>query len=120
MRLLAACLALLLAGCGSLQRMAAADAERGISEVRMQERLPCGPRRLLVDFLVGVWAQRPVAQGLAVPGGMIAQASVIEILATGDGSRWTAILTAPSGLSCVLAGGEAWQPLAEIGVSYRP
>ena len=115
MRLPAACLALLLAGCGSLQQTGVADAERG-----MPDRLPCGPRRLLVDFLGGVRGQRPVAQGLAVPGGMIAQASVIEILATGDGSRWTAILTAPSGVSCVLAGGEAWQPLGEIGVSYRP
>ncbi len=109
---LSALAALLLAGCSAVEAVrpdGGATAET--SEETLLARLPCGPRRELVDFLAGTWAQRPVAQALAVAGGLIAQTSVVEILATPDGASWTAIVTAPNGMSCVLAGGEAWQPL---------
>lgn len=114
--------ALLLSGCGSLQqgqsgRPGAPDIDG--MHASLLERLPCSPRRELVDFLAGAWAQRPVAQGLAIPGGLITQASVIEVLATADGGSWTAILTAPGGMSCVLAGGEAWQSMDNIGASFQ-
>lgn len=107
---------LLLTGCGALQQAGLAPAKP--AGLRSADRLPCAPRREMVDLLEASRAQTPVAMGLASTGGMVPQASVLEILASRDGLAWTAILTAPNGLSCAFAGGEGWQQLSETGVSY--
>jgi hypothetical protein len=45
--------------------------------------------------------ENPVAMGLATDG------SVVEVLAASSGS-WTILVTKPTGVSCVVASGEAW------------
>ena len=111
---------LLLAGCGSSQPSQPAPG-RGAApfraEAALPEQLPCAPRGELVARLAAGLGQRPVALGLAHAGGLIAQASAVEILAAPEGVSWTAVVTAPNGTSCILAGGEAWQQLFEPAVA---
>jgi hypothetical protein len=45
--------------------------------------------------------ENPVAMGLAADG------SVVEVLVASSGS-WTILVTKPTGVSCVVASGEAW------------
>src|SRR5687767_1517355 len=67
-----------------------------------QAQQVCGPRSIVVQKLKSELGEKPEAAGLTHSGG------VIEILASKDGS-WAVIMTAPNGLSCLLAAGEAWE-----------
>ncbi len=62
----------------------------------------CGPRSIVVQKLKAELNEKPEAAGLTHSGG------VIEILASNDGSL-TVIMTAPNGLSCLLAAGKAFE-----------
>jgi hypothetical protein len=64
----------------------------------------CGPREALLEVAFQQYQERQVALALATGG------SVLEILATRNGETFTMLLTAPNGISCVLATGENWQP----------
>jgi hypothetical protein len=44
--------------------------------------------------------------------GMTANASVLEVFASEDGS-WTITVTLPSGMTCLVASGQGWEALAE-------
>ena len=106
--------ALLLAGCGITgQPQRSASLKHGGAQ-----QLPCGPRQEVLELLAAASAQRPVAHALAGAGGLIAHASIFEILAEPDGSTWTAILTAPNGVSCLLAGGEGWQHFGDLRAAW--
>ena len=65
---------------------------------------PCGPRKHVVEFLDTRFGERLIARGLAESG------QIVEIYASSKGT-WTIIATAPSGVSCLIAGGEAWETL---------
>ncbi len=41
-------------------------------------------------------------------------AKLVELLTAKDGITWTIILTSPKGISCLIASGDGWQPLAPI------
>ncbi len=62
----------------------------------------CDARTTILKILSGTFAEMLNAMGLANNG------SVVEVLRLEDGS-WTIIMTAPNGVSCVLAVGEHWQ-----------
>jgi len=61
----------------------------------------CGERDKLLGQLARGNSEVPVAMGLATNG------AVLEVLVAKSGS-WTVIVTRPSGMSCVVATGEAW------------
>lgn len=65
---------------------------------------PCGVRAEIVAGLGQRYGEETVAIGLTSEG------ALLEVLASGDGGTWTIIQTAPSGLACMLAAGESWQP----------
>ncbi len=44
----------------------------------------------------------------------VADGQLIELLTAKDGITWTIILTSPKGLSCLIASGEGWRPLAPV------
>lgn len=114
-------LAVLLTGCGTLQeatRKGGGKATPFGSVGTTMSRLPCAPRKEFVELLGTTLAQAPVAHGLAEPGGLLSQASVLEVLSSPDGQSWTALLTAPNGISCALAGGEAWQQSLDPRVDF--
>lgn len=62
----------------------------------------CDTRTTVLTMLNGNFAEKPNAMGLANNG------SVVEVLRS-ENDSWTIIVTAPNGVSCVLASGEYWQ-----------
>ena len=70
----------------------------------------CALRDTVLAGLEKRYKEEPVAMGLASNG------MVIEVLASPSGS-FTIILTQTSGMSCVMADGEAWEnvPLKDKG-----
>lgn len=62
----------------------------------------CKDRTTFLRHLGASYSEAPVAIGLANNG------SVIEVLSSQGGGTWTIIVTKPSGLSCIVASGEAW------------
>ena len=62
----------------------------------------CSERGKFLERLASGFEETPVAMGLASNG------SVLEVLASDDGT-WTIIVTTPKGRSCVVASGEAWE-----------
>ncbi|RCK43502.1 MULTISPECIES: hypothetical protein [Thalassospira] len=67
----------------------------------------CGDRSKVIDSLSAKYSEEPVAVGVTSNGG------VIEVLKAPDGQTWTILFTYPSGPSCLVASGEAWQELEE-------
>ena len=67
----------------------------------------CGKRDAFLTQLGKSHKEVPVAVGLLSNG------SVIEVLASDDGS-WTMLVTNPDGATCVLAAGEAWETVARV------
>lgn len=67
----------------------------------------CGDRAKVIDSLSAKYSEQPVAVGVTASGG------VIEVLKAPDGKTWTILFTYPSGPSCLVASGEAWQELEE-------
>ncbi len=65
----------------------------------------CGPRADILKQLATQYRENPVAGGLADNGGLL------EVLASIDGSTWTALITRPDGNSCLVMSGETWQIL---------
>jgi len=65
----------------------------------------CGDRRKVIDSLGAKYSAEPVAVGVTSNGG------VIEVLKAPDGQTWAILFTYPSGPSCLVASGEAWQDL---------
>ena len=70
----------------------------------------CAPRTTVLAALEKTYKEEPVAIGLASNG------VVIEVLVSPSGS-FTIIVTRTSGVSCVMAAGEAWEnvPLKDKG-----
>lgn len=66
--------------------------------------LTCGERVPMTQQLETVHKEVQQAVGLSSGGG------VIEVFASASGS-WTVLMTYPSGVTCVVATGEAWEQL---------
>jgi hypothetical protein len=64
----------------------------------------CKPRAELVRFLATKFKEHQRSFGLQN------DLRVLEIFASADGS-WTALLSMPNGMSCVVSSGEAWTTL---------
>ncbi len=62
----------------------------------------CDARTTVLTELNGNYAEKPSAMGLAKNG------TVVEVLRS-EGGSWTIIMTAPNGVSCLLATGKYWQ-----------
>jgi hypothetical protein len=71
----------------------------------------CGARDGLLSQLESKYGEVPVAIG--VTGG-VAGGALVELLTDKEGLTWTLILTTPQGLSCLIASGEGWRPLAPV------
>ncbi len=65
----------------------------------------CRARDGLLSQLESKYGEVPVAIG-------VADGQLIELLTAKDGITWTIILTSPKGMSCLIASGDGWQPLA--------
>lgn len=61
---------------------------------------PCGPHDAIIAGFAERYGETPRVAGLTADG------KLLEILVSGAGT-WTAILTTPTGLSCVVSVGQA-------------
>lgn len=75
------------------------------SDVAAQPRQMCAPRKPLLEKFLQEFGEAPVA------GGLDAQGNLIEILAS-PAETWTAIVSNPSGQSCVVGSGQSWRTYA--------
>ena len=66
----------------------------------------CALRQEVHEALSRHYQERPVALGITGDG------RLIEVLVSTAGS-WTILLTAANGITCVVAAGEAWEPLPD-------
>lgn len=73
----------------------------------------CAPRESLLSSLDRQYAEAPRELGLADNG------MVIELITSRDGRTWTLLVTRPDGTSCVVAAGEAWEPMPQ-SLAGRP
>lgn len=62
---------------------------------------PCGARDQIIKDLANAFQERRIAVGL------IANGEILEIFVS-PGGTWTAVVSRPSGLACIVAAGEAW------------
>jgi len=67
---------------------------------------PCADRGHVAGQLRETFGERMIGSGLAESG-------VLIELYVGPGGSWTLLATAPTGKSCLLGAGEAWEPLPE-------
>jgi hypothetical protein len=65
---------------------------------------PCADRAPVVNALHAHWGEFLVASGLSSDG------RTVEIY-VGPTGNWTIIATTPTRMSCLLASGEAWEPV---------
>ncbi len=80
--------------------LAAAALVAGNGAVAAQQA--CNLRPQVLEHLEGRFQEAPSAIGLTSDG------KVVEVLTSAKGS-WTIIVTAPDGVSCLLAAGQAWE-----------
>jgi len=67
----------------------------------------CTERDALLSKLENKYGEVPVAIG-------VADGRLVELLTAKDGITWTIILTSPKGVSCLIASGDGWRPLAPV------
>ena len=67
-----------------------------------QQELMCAPRDEVVRQLGAQFSETAVSRGLTGDG------MLLEMFASPQGT-WTAVLSEPTGVSCLVSGGEAWE-----------
>ncbi len=67
----------------------------------------CGPRDMVIEQLADTFGESRQSVGL---GG---QGHVVETFASTETGTWTITVTLPSGLTCLVASGQAYEVLAE-------
>ena len=77
-----------------------------INEVRSEEAFTpiCENREAVIAGLASQYSEKPVSMGYT------AQGTILEILASPDGS-WTMIESSSDGTTCLVANGDAWRDM---------
>ena len=63
----------------------------------------CADRQKLLKSLSQDYKEIPKALGMSNDG------NVLELISAKNGDTWTLLLTAPDGVSCVVAAGQLWE-----------
>lgn len=67
----------------------------------------CGPREAIVQRLTQAYGETRQSVGLGKNN------DLVEVFASADSGSWTITVTKPSGLTCLVASGQAFETLAE-------
>ena len=78
------------------------------SDVAAQNTRNCGPRDVVVNRLAEGYGETRQSIGLG------ANNAVVEVFASDDTGTWTITVTNPSGVTCLVASGQAFEELAEV------
>ncbi|MEO0569007.1 MAG: hypothetical protein AAF066_14835 [Pseudomonadota bacterium] len=68
----------------------------------------CAPRETVVDRLAERYGESRQSVGLG------SNNSVVEVFASEETGTWTIVVTSVSGLTCLMASGQAYEPIAEV------
>lgn len=68
----------------------------------------CAPREKVVDRLAKKYGETRQSIGLG------ANNAVVEVFASDTSGSWTITVTSPSGMTCLVASGQAFEALAEV------
>ncbi|MEL6887768.1 MAG: hypothetical protein AAFO86_03575 [Pseudomonadota bacterium] len=79
----------------------------GTGAVEAQQQRNCGPRDIVVMRLAEGYGETRQSMGLG------ANNAVIEVFASEETGSWTITVTTPNGMTCLVASGQAFEPLAE-------
>lgn len=77
------------------------------TDIAAQGTRNCGPRELVVDRLADGYGETRQSMGLG------ANNSVVEVFASDESGTWTITVTSPNGMTCLVASGQAFEPLVE-------
>lgn len=72
-----------------------------------QQARNCGPRELVVNRLAEGFGETRQSMGLG------ANNAVVEVFASPESGTWTITVTSPSGVTCLVASGQAFETVAE-------
>jgi len=72
-----------------------------------QQRASCAQYQVVVERLQNRFGE--VRQSI----GLGRNNSVVEMFASASTGTWTIVVTAPTGVACLVASGESWEDLAE-------
>lgn len=78
-----------------------------IGPAAAQQQQTCKPRDEIVQILGEKYAESRRAYALAAPQQML------ELFANAETGTWTALVTRPDGISCMVASGEHWTEVDE-------
>lgn len=73
-----------------------------------QQRQNCAPRDIVVERLADGFGESRQSIGLG------AQGAVVEVFASTETGTWTITVTTPTGMTCLVASGQAYETLAEV------
>ena len=79
-----------------------------VGEANAQNARHCAPRDKVVDRLAAGYGETRQSMGLG------ANNAVIEVFASDETGTWTITVTMASGLTCIVASGQAYETLAEV------
>ncbi len=68
----------------------------------------CANRDTIVERLSSKYGETRQSAGLNQNNGMV------EVFASSETGTWTILVTMPTGVSCLMAAGRAWQGLADL------
>jgi len=85
------------------------------AQAAMAQGANCAPHADAINFLATNFGETRQSIGIVNDG------SVLEIYANTESGSWTAVMTQPSGISCFVAGGEAFEVTKEeLPISGEP
>ncbi len=74
----------------------------------------CGPRDSVLERLEGDYGETRQSIGLA------ANAQMVEVFASPDTGTWTILMTSATGITCLMATGDAFERWAEVDLPGDP
>lgn len=77
------------------------------TQASAQARNNCGPRALVVERLAERYGETRQSVGIGSNNAMV------EVFASGETGSWTILVTQATGLSCLVASGQAFEQVAE-------
>ncbi|OZB17090.1 MAG: hypothetical protein B7X55_06840 [Rhodobacterales bacterium 34-62-10] len=73
-----------------------------------QTATPCAPRDRVVERLAATYGETRRSMGLG------ANNAVVEVFASDTSGSWTITVTLPTGLTCLVASGQAFETMADV------
>jgi hypothetical protein len=87
--------------------VAAAVYVASTTQAGAQTQRPCGPRDVVVAKLAEGYGETRQSIGIG------ANNALVEMYASAETGSWTILVTLPSGMSCLMASGQSYEPVVE-------